>query len=458
MPTPTPFFNTRCRSFFLLLISVTFLLTACQKEVLQENSIEQPTTEIQPLNDLELRQLVLAQVFDIPAAKMEHPQLQQMATTFIEKLSAEERQILPSKIQALKTTTKQQNSVARSGATPTEQTVSSGTATGQFGQSLTEQGDYLFVGDEGAVHIFHQSNGKYTEQQVISGNAADGFGYQVAITLNWLAVGAPFENDMAGAIYIYARDGNKWNFSQKIAGERMTLLGQRFAMHGNNLVAQKQKGISGNLQVYELENSQWKEEIILGEGLFFWDIAMDGNRIAGNGGTGLFDPAVHVYAEIDGQWTTEAVLRTPGTLLFRAVALQGQTIMANFLFPMDRSYVFTNKNGTWEADGALEMPGLIPFTNTNWIALKGDLAVVTLADNDVNDVVHVYEKSFRKWRHVEALDPSVDLVSGQRIGDAVLITNRGKVILGAPGVSEEYCFCPPDAGTVFDLSGQVVIY
>ena len=224
------------------------------------------------------------------------------------------------------------------------------------------------------------------------------------------------------------------------------------------LVAQKQSGISGNLQVYELENSQWNFETTLGEGLFFWDIAMDGNRIAANGGTGFFDPAVHVFIEENDQWTSEAVLSTPGTLLFRAVTIQGKTIIANFFIPMDRSYAFTLRDGIWQADGELEIPGNIPFTNTHWIALRGNLAIVTIADNDVNDVFHVYENSFRQWRHVEAVNPTEALTNGQRVGDGVLITNRGKVVLGAPGVSELGCFCPPDAGTAFDLTGQVIVY
>ena len=455
MPTPTPFSSIQWRSFCLLLVTVTLLFAACQKETLQQTTIEGAPVEQQELNDVALRQLVLAQVFDIPAAKMEHPKMQQLATSFIDNLSSEEQRILPTKIQALQKAPLPTTASNRSAPTP--QAIAA-TSSLQFGQSLAQQGDFLFVGDNGAVHIYHQSNGKYTEQQVITGNAEDGFGYKVAITRNWLAIGAPFENEIAGAIYIYAREQDHWVFSQKIAGEDMNLIGQRFAMHGNNLVAQKQFGISGNLQVYELEDSHWHLETTLGEGIFFWDIAMDGNRIAANGGTTIFDAAVHVFAEEDGKWTSEAVLSTPGTLLFRAVALQGKTIMANFLIPMDKSYVFTYQNDAWEADGEMEIPGTIPFTNTHWIALRGDLAVVTVADGDVNDAVHVYEKSFRKWRHVESVDIPDAIANGQSVGAAVLITNRGKVVLGAPGLGEFDCFCPPDSEAVFGLPGQVVVY
>ncbi len=348
------------------------------------------------------------------------------------------------------------NTSSKRGA-PTPQTISA-TSSLQFGQSLAQQGDFLFVGDNGAVHIYHQSNGKYTEQQVIRGNAEDGFGYKVAITRNWLAVGAPFENDMAGAIYIYVRDGGKWVASQKIAGKEAAVFGFRFAMHGNNLIAHEQEGILGRLNVYELEDSQWSLETTLGENLFFWDLAMDGNRLVGNGGANFFSPAVYVFAKAEGTWAEEAVLNVPGALLFRAVALQNKTIIANFLIPMDKSYVFTYQNGAWEADGEMEIPGLIPFTNTHWIALSGNLAVVTVADGDVNDAVHVYEKSFRKWRHVESVDLPAAIANGQRVGEAVLITNRGKVVLGAPGLGEFDCFCPPDSEAVFGLPGQVVVY
>ena len=70
----------------------------------------------------------------------------------------------------------------------------------------------------------------------------------------------------------------------------------------------------------------------------------------------------------------------------------------------------------------------------------------------------MHEKSFRKWRHEAAIKPTEILANGQRIGDDVWITNRGKIVLGAPGISELDCFCPPDSETIFDLPGQVVIY
>ncbi len=455
MPTPTPFFQIPWRSFCLLLVTAIFLFSACQKETLQQTSIEEVPVEQQELNDAKLRQLVLTQAFDIPTTKMEHPKMQQLANDFIDNLSSEERRILPTEIQALQKAPLP--TTASNRGAPTPQTISA-TSSLQFGQSLAQQGDFLFVGDNGAVHIYHQSNGKYTEQQVITGNADDGFGYKVAITRNWLAIGAPFENDMAGAIYIYARDGDQWVTSQKITGKEATLLGFRFVMHGNNLIAHEQEGILGRLNVYELSNSQWSLATTLGENLFFWDLAMDGNRLVGNGGANFLSPAVYVFAETEGTWAEEAVLKVPGALLFRAVAIQGTTIAANFLIPMDKSYVFTYQNGAWEADGEMEIPGQVPFTNTHWIALRGDLAVVTVADGNVNDAVHVYEKNFKKWRHIESVDLPDAIANGQRVGDAVLITNRGKVVLGAPGIGEFGCFCPPDSEVVFGLPGQIVIY
>lgn len=102
MPTQTPFSPIQWRSFLLFLVSVTFLFSACQKETLQQTNVEQAPTEAPTVTDVELRELVLAQVFGIPAAKMEHPKMQQLAATFIDNLSSEEQRILPTKIQALK--------------------------------------------------------------------------------------------------------------------------------------------------------------------------------------------------------------------------------------------------------------------------------------------------------------------------------------------------------------------
>ena len=233
MFTQTPNSITRWRYFLCFLASIALFFSACQKEALEETNVIQTPPIVEPTSETDLRQLVLEQVFDIPVAKMEHPAVQQLATSFIENLSATERAILPTKIQALKAANQSQSSASR-GAVPTPQTIPNGESLG-FGRSLTQQGDHLIVGDNGAVHIYLQSNGTYELQQTITGNVEDEFGLELAITRNWLAVGAPFENEFAGAIYLYNRVDDQWVFTQKIMGESEDFLGFRLAMHGDNI-------------------------------------------------------------------------------------------------------------------------------------------------------------------------------------------------------------------------------
>ena len=74
------FFQPSWRSF-LLFVSLLFIFSACQKESLEQTTITNSPKEQHSLDELELRELVLDQVFGIPTTKIEHPKMQQLATS-----------------------------------------------------------------------------------------------------------------------------------------------------------------------------------------------------------------------------------------------------------------------------------------------------------------------------------------------------------------------------------------
>jgi hypothetical protein len=97
-----------------------------------------------------------------------------------------------------------------------------------FGYSVSISGLYAAIGaygdlsGQGSAYVFFKSGANYTQQQKIvafDGGASDNFGYAVAITSDYLLVGAPndditFTNQ--GSAYLYKKNINQWPLLRKI--------------------------------------------------------------------------------------------------------------------------------------------------------------------------------------------------------------------------------------------------
>lgn len=171
----------------------------------------------------------------------------------------------------------------------------------QFGHSVAIDGDYLIVGafgqdlnsgggsplsEAGAAYIFERSGGVWSEVEKITNSdreEQDQFGFSVAISNNFAAVGANEEDENeggtgtlsnSGSVYFYERDmGGDWIENQKIvASDRGT--GDRFGwdvnMEGDELVVGAARCNSdeedmaslpdaGAGYAYEYDGAEWVE-------------------------------------------------------------------------------------------------------------------------------------------------------------------------------------------------------
>ncbi len=133
------------------------------------------------------------------------------------------------------------------------------------------RGDDLAGTDSGSAKVFKKTGGVWGEEVSLSpavGDAFDQFGFAVAVDGNWLAVGAPFDDDKgsaAGAVYMYERVGGVWMFAEKIAplelvagdkfGTAVALDGARLAIGtpGDDDAGSK----SGSVLFFELVGTTW---------------------------------------------------------------------------------------------------------------------------------------------------------------------------------------------------------
>ncbi len=101
-----------------------------------------------------------------------------------------------------------------------------------FGSAVAISGDTVIVGvlrsnakgeDSGAVYIFVRHENNWTQQSKLTGNNTelrDRFGFSVAISGDFVIVGAPNNRDR-GAAYIFEREENTWKQKRNAIRKRM---------------------------------------------------------------------------------------------------------------------------------------------------------------------------------------------------------------------------------------------
>lgn len=193
------------------------------------------------------------------------------------------------------------------------------------------QGDTALVGvglkdidgnaHQGAVYVFQRSGSVWSETQTLTasnGTAYDGFGYQVDVAGSTAVVSAQHAGDDHGAAYIFTESNGTWT-EQQILTTSGSAAGDMFgdaSISGSTIVASSPgHTVSGNARqgaayVFAFDGSNWVEaaKLAASDGWGYWDYrvtAIDGETIAvgaTNAGRTVLDPgpgAVYLYTWSD---------------------------------------------------------------------------------------------------------------------------------------------------------------
>jgi uncharacterized protein (TIGR03437 family) len=132
-----------------------------------------------------------------------------------------------------------------------------GAAGDQFGHSVAISGDYIVIGahgkningnlDQGAAYVFVRSGGTWTQQaRLLADDGADEefFGFSVSLSGARVAVGASQDNiggkQNQGSVYLFARSGSTWPQEIKLTandGAVDNYFGRSVALAGDLLIA-----------------------------------------------------------------------------------------------------------------------------------------------------------------------------------------------------------------------------
>lgn len=186
-------------------------------------------------------------------------------------------------------------------------TASDGALDDELGTSLAIHGDYIIAGarnddageSSGCAYIFVRNGTTWTQQQKLTANDAaisDEFGVAVAISGEYVAIGAPLDNTTAadtGSVYIFRRTNTTWTQQTRMTatdGAAGNELGRAVAFSGDYVIAGARLADlgpgfnnAGAAYVFKRTNTTWAQQAKLtasdmnGEDLFGVSVGISGD-------------------------------------------------------------------------------------------------------------------------------------------------------------------------------------
>ena len=377
-----------------------------------------------------------------------------------------------------------------------------GAAADRMGNATTVSGNTAAVGafladegsanDAGSVYVYTRSGANWTEQQQLvapTPTQSDLFGFAVAISENTLAVGAPLDDESAGAdagaVYVYTRSGVTWTLQQRLIASVVTgnaQFGRSVAIDGDSLVVGAQlDDTSGNnntgaAYVFQRTAGVWGTPQRLlasdaaGGDFFGASAAISGDRLVigaerADTNFGTDAGAAYVFARAaNGNWAQQSkLLPVNGNAddnFGISVSISSNTVIVGQPFlgvgaggNKGSATVFTESAGSWSLPTTLAASdGATDDYFGRSVAISGDLAVVSAYYDDVTGAVdggsaYLFRRTGSSWVQTDKYLGS-DTLLNDLLGSSVALS-AGNAIVGAPFDANAF---GADAGSAYVYS------
>lgn len=270
--------------------------------------------------------------------------------------------------------------------------------------------------DSGAVVSFERAANTWTQKQIFTAPDAmpgDAFGQSVALTDNYLVIGAPRNNVLgvdSGAAYIYQREGGKWRYQTKITasdGAAGDLFGISVAIDGNTILVgadlhDEKAENAGAVYVYVVQNNQWQQQAKL--------VASDGGK------TDIFGVRVAISGDT-------------------ALVSARRDDIEELGIDAGSAYLFVREGDAWMQEVKLISPdGAADDRFGRGVALTGDTAIISAMNHDANGTdtgaLYVYKKGPEGWRHTSKV-VAENAKPGDQFGWNVALS-KGIAVIATP--------------------------
>ena len=205
----------------------------------------------------------------------------------------------------------------------------------KFGGAVSISGDYAIVGacfdddngsNSGAAYIFYWNGSNWSQQAKLladDGAAWDVFGYSVAISGDYVVVGAYQDHDdgnYSGSAYVFLRTGTSWSQQAKLTAADAAAddrLGRSVAIDGDYIiVGAEESGDYGAAFIFLRDGTSWSQQAKLVSTdtetvtMFGFDVDISGSRAAigvyKDTENGFQSGAAYVFLRSGSAWAQEA--------------------------------------------------------------------------------------------------------------------------------------------------------
>jgi hypothetical protein len=303
----------------------------------------------------------------------------------------------------------------------------------------------------GAAYVaFRGANGKWTRQAYLKAdNPAQGdeFGTAVAVAGDTIAVGAPFKNDGAGAVYVFARTGTGWAQQAMItepSSETSNWFGSAVALTGDQLIVSTPRSNAiayqaGAVYSFTRTGSTWKADAkhpspaaakLTSYAGFGYRLSLSGDRVAVSEerATG----SVFVMLRSGSSWTLEQAVTLSGSAFTEAkVALDADTLAVSAPGVV---HVLTRSGSVWSKQVSLNAFNAAATNGFGAsLALQGDLLVVGSGciGPTCKGALSTFVRDGATWKSGAFVTPA-NLEQADSLGASVAVSGT-RIVAGAPG-------------------------
>lgn len=347
-----------------------------------------------------------------------------------------------------------------------------------LGYSVAVSNDYILVGapltdgaDEntGVAYVYRRVGVTWSEKSKLESpdaNLNDSFGSTVAIGEDYLAVGAPLDDEAVlngGAVYVYRRSGSSWMFDAKLMAldaEEDDELGTSLAIEGNYLIAGARlddNGLSsGGAYVFFRDAVGWVQQQKLtasdaaaGDD-FGASVDISGDSVVvgapGDNVAASDSGSAYVFVRSGTTWTEQQRVSasdgTDGNELGRSVSISGEYVVAGSRLAdfggfnnAGAAYVFKRTNTTWDQQAKL-MAADADDEDVFGVSVSidgGFVVIGSMQDDDGGNnsgSAYMFRRNGTTWLQASKLT-AVDDASGDQLGFIVAL-HGGWAVAGAP--------------------------
>ncbi|MCP4349586.1 MAG: hypothetical protein GY795_29245, partial [Desulfobacterales bacterium] len=361
--------------------------------------------------------------------------------------------------------------ISPSGTDEVKLTPDDGSQGDNFGNSVSISGDYAVVGARkadglyGSAYIFKRDETGWNQQtELIAGDAADGdqFGESVCISENYAVVGSSKDDNSSGSAYIFMKDGTSWIRQTKLTandGSENDLFGHSVSISGNYIAIgapndNDNGSSSGSVYIFMKDETSWTQQAKLTPGTGAWyqsgcSVSVSGDYVivgvSGDNENGYYSGSAYIFKRDGTSWTQQAKLMpSDGHIMSNfgySVSMSGDYAIVGTFNVNDRfggfACIFKRDGTDWNEQTKLTVDEGAAYMNVfgSSVSISGDYAVVGnykgFNRGSDSGLAYVFERDGTDWNKKVSLASS-DGAEYDSFGHSVSISGN-YAIIGAYG-------------------------